>query len=316
MTLSFTELSLQLFEGLTGLKRVLFRVDAGCIPGLSFGHLSRCTHLSRALQRQGVSTALLMQQTPDGMEHARALGEHLRPATAQSVRCSEAQALVLDMPYDVDMALVEAAHAQNMRLIWIDDTGRSHLQADIVVNSSILAQQAEYPHAKMTLLGPSYFPIAHEDRLLAEVKVVRTLPARRVCMTFGGSDPTGLTLRVLKAFADSHFRPQLEVVLGPGFAPALLAPVRALAEQCAARVLQAPCRLLPILYNADMVVCSGGRTMYECHALHIPMLAVGSTPDEAVQVETFRQQGLLLSGLATWDEHFFIKEISQYVCKH
>lgn len=320
MTISLPELCSLLLEDPLATGPVLFRVDAGRLPGLSFGHLSRCLLLSRTLRNQGRPTALLMRELTDGVAFARSQGEQVLSPAPENLRHHPARALVIDLPYEPEPELLDEARHQGLQVVYLDDTGRPNIHADVVLNTSILARPDMYPRVRRKLLGPEYFFLDARDLSLAH----RSRPNRKVSrslhmvMTFGGSDPTGLTDKALTAMTalatEAGLIPQapdlrLDVVCGPGFAS--FNKVRTLAAQISARVLVAPPRLLPLLAEADLVICAGGRTLYECHALGIPVLAVASTPAEAAAVEAFVERGLIRSGLPAWDTQAFTQELSR-----
>lgn len=336
MTTSSPEFRDLLLEGTGTAGTILFRVDAGRAPGLSYGHLSRCLMLSRELRQRGTDTALLMGGLPDGVAYARSQGERVLPPTPDALRRTSARTLVIDLPYDPEPELLEAARSAGLLLAYLDDTGRSHIAADVVLNSSILATPDMYPLVRMALLGPEHFFMPPEDMALSRrcggratanvpcAPVAPNAPAipsaqsspvttptsdtrPRVALTFGGSDPTGLTGKVLAALADAALPLSLTVILGPGFANE--SPIEPLAESLAATVVRAPERLLPILCDADLVLCAGGRTLYECTALGLPTLAIASTDNEAAVIAAFLARGMLPAGLAAWDAGLFVRTL-------
>lgn len=320
MTISLPELCTLLLEDAPATGPVLFRVDAGRLPGLSFGHMSRCLLLSRTLRSQGLPTALLMRELTDGVAFARSQGERVLTPTPETLRHHPARALIVDLPYEPEPELLEEARLQGLHVVYLDDTGRACIHADVVLNTSILARPGMYPYVRRNLLGLEYFFLDAEDLSLTHRGRTNRKASRPIhaVMTFGGSDPTGLTDKALTTMAAlvtgaglAQQAPalRLDVVCGPGFAG--FDKVQALAAQISARVLVAPPRLLPLLAEADLVICSGGRTLYECHALGIPVLAVASTPAEAAAVGAFVERGLIRAGLPAWDTQAFTQELSR-----
>jgi len=309
--LSLTELCAKLLEGAGPVKTVLFRVDAGRLHGLSFGHLSRCILLSQTLRAQGTKTALLMRDIQEGVEHARGQNERVLPPTTEVMRQENVQVLVIDLPYEPEQDVLAEARNRGMWIVYLDDTGRSHIKADLVLNTSILTEPTMYPNVSRTLLGLDYFFMNPDDLALASHS--RPTPDSAlppsVVMTFGGSDPTGLTLQALAALERYRFPIRLDVVLGPGFA--YIDEVQDVAARIAARVLVSPPRLIPIFQAAELVICAGGRTLYECHALGIPALAVASTPNESEHISAFLRRGLLLEGLMEWNEENFVRALNK-----
>ncbi|MBZ2171987.1 hypothetical protein [Nitratidesulfovibrio sp. SRB-5] len=336
MTTSSPEFRDLLLEGTGTADTIFFRVDAGRAPGLSYGHLSRCLMLSRELRQRGTDTALLMGGLPDGVAYARSQGERVLPPTPDALRRTSARTLVIDLPYDPEPDLLEAARSAGLLLAYLDDTGRSHIAADVVLNSSILATPGMYPLVRTALLGPKHFLMPPEDMALSRrcrgraassvpgapaMPDSQSSPVRpgrpssppspdtrpRVVLTFGGSDPTGLTGKVLAALEKAALPLSLTVILGPGFAAEN--PIEPLAESLAATVIRAPERLLPILCDADLVLCAGGRTLYECTALGLTTLAIASTDNEAAVIAAFLARGMLPAGLAAWDVGLFVRTL-------
>ena len=53
---------------------VLFRVDGGHIPGVSFGHLFRCLGLAEDLKDHHINSIFVMKAYPEGTEFVQAKG--------------------------------------------------------------------------------------------------------------------------------------------------------------------------------------------------------------------------------------------------
>lgn len=288
-------------------QRVLFRVDAGRVPGLSFGHLERCAVLSRRLRRDwGCHTTLLMRPLPEGLARARELGEATALPPEWPGLLAAAQALVVDLPYPPETPVLDAARAVGAWLVFLDDTGRELPPCQVVLNSALTARPEQYPRAARTLLGPDFL-LLDERFAAARHPGPRRSDRPLVLVTCGGSDPTGLTLRLLEALVAAQPLPpcRLRVVLGPGFGPGegVARVLARLAEP--SELLLAPPDLLPLFLECDLAVSAGGRTLYELHALGVPTLAVASAPHEAEQVAAFLQRGLLQGGLVAWDPTAF-----------
>ncbi len=297
------------------------RVDAGRVGGLSYGHLERCRILSALLRQEGATTRFFMRPLPDGVARARECGEtvHLvEPVEADGTpwltMFAQADALVVDLPYDPEPELV-ALCAQSAggarRVGCIDDFGRDLLACDVVLNYSVLADPAAYPRAGRVLLGPEYLMMDAAFQALAAGAANRS---NALVVTLGGSDPTDLTRRILpRLLAHDLHGLQVLAVLGPGFGEG--DDLLALAERSGGRlaVCRAPEALLPLLADSAGVICSGGKTLYECLALGKPVVAVGSTAREAEVIAAFEGRGDLVGGLACWNEQEFSESISRLV---
>ncbi|MEW5772130.1 MAG: hypothetical protein AB1916_01280 [Thermodesulfobacteriota bacterium] len=287
--------------------RVLFRVDAGRLPGLSFGHLERCHVLAEQLRAEhGSDIALLMRPLADGLARARALGERVALPEEWPALLAAADILVMDLPYDPEPEILDAARRAGAFLALLDDTGRDLFPCDAVLNSSLLANPAMYPRARHTLLGPEHFILGPGFAGLRHRGSGDGGPAL-VLFSFGGSDPAGLTLRTLHALDGLAPFPacRLQVVLGPGFGPTDEVEAALAALPAPGEILRAPRDVAPLFAGCDLAVCAGGRTLYELHALGTPTLALASAPHEEQQVEAFAQRGLIAGGLTCWNDKTF-----------
>lgn len=293
------------------LGRVLFRVDAGKVAGLSFGHLERCAVLSRLLLRAGAeATTFLMRTMQGGLARARALGLEVALPSRWPEALAGGDVLVVDLPFPPEEQVMRAARQAGAYLALLDDTGRDLFPCDLVLNSSVLAEKSMYPRARKTLLGPAYC-ILDERYAAARHHGSDDAGPPVVLLTFGGSDPTGLTARVLRALgtlAGTAPACRLRVVLGPGFGDATKVEQAREKLSLASELHVSPEDMLPLFTGCDLAICAGGRTLYELRALGTPTLALASAPHEARQIDAFLRRGLLQCGVTRWSENEFLNK--------
>jgi spore coat polysaccharide biosynthesis predicted glycosyltransferase SpsG len=308
-------------------RRILFRVDAGCIPGLSFGHLYRCLSVARRALDTGTETVIfLMRDHPDGVGVAEQVGMLVVPMPVGITSDDEASLItglvsetaaewiVVDLPYDdQDFSWQGPLRAGGTRVLFVDDARFRVPEADVVWNSSILAPGKLYsaePTARI-LAGMDYFIF---DRDGESVPLARTEGKINVLIAFGGSDPTGFILRVVgtlltRPWPDCRFR----VVLGPGYREG-----RQVQDTLEERgndweIVENPPSLMPYLDGSDIAVCNGGRTLYELACLGRTALPIASTAYEATTVAAFLNHEIVPSGLAEWDRGAFLEDFTNLV---
>jgi spore coat polysaccharide biosynthesis predicted glycosyltransferase SpsG len=302
-------------------RRVLFRVDAGRVPGLSFGHLSRCLILSRVIgELFGSEKLFFMRGYDQGIRHARDRREHVRTLPIETPVPEEGEAVlkvcrefrpdwvIVDLPYaDLETSYFPVLRNRGAKIFFIDDFRFTNPGADVVLNSSILAPDRTATAGDMGtkfLLGPDYF-IFNESR---NGPAIAKEGARNVLLTFGGSDPTGLTLKVLEALVserwpDVYFR----VILGPGYADLnSIKAVLSVRESCFG-IEENPPDLVPFMRGCDLAVCAGGRTMDELHFLEKTFVPIATSDIEGEAVKEFIKRGLVPAGMVTWDPSEFRK---------
>lgn len=266
-------------EGTT--SRVLVRADASTSIGT--GHVMRCLTLARALSERGAAVTFVSCEL-DGSLRERVLAAghdlvevHGAPGGAGDVsacseRAREATAIVVD-GYGFDAAYRRALRAAGLPVLALDDLVAGPLEADLVLNPSPDASEAAYRAAgerAELLLGPRFALVRVE--VLAHRE--STSVGDGVLVTFGGSDPLGLTVPVAEALRRALPSVVLWVVLG-GSVREPSAIERAL------RVIDGPTfvvRNLPDLGDAiarsRIAVSAAGSTMYELAALGRPSVLV------------------------------------------
>ncbi|HDY87573.1 MAG TPA: hypothetical protein ENH82_05580 [bacterium] len=149
-----------LFDGYGIPRKVFFRVDAGRIKGLSFGHLARCNILSKTLKKYwNTETIFIMQNYTDGVKHADVLGETVTLVNDSRLNWLEnlSDAIIFDLPNGLGVDELAIAKEKGLWAIVLDDTNNNVPWANVVLNSSILAQSMGYPKEARLLLGPEYF---------------------------------------------------------------------------------------------------------------------------------------------------------------
>ncbi|MEW6263539.1 MAG: hypothetical protein AB1641_10740 [Thermodesulfobacteriota bacterium] len=278
----------------------------------------RCHYLAQALLRAwNPDIFFVMGDCSAGVTQARSWGYEVVPSRRGALNelAGQSGALVFDLPGEDGLKEFTQAGRPDLWTIVLDDVGRPFPWADVIVNSGILARPDPYPPGARLLLGPEYLILPESyDPVSWDRSTRRDSPT--VMITFGGSDPTGLTLKVIRAISKRKWPGvSFKVILGPGFGPGR--DVRDLVDKTTAdiEVIENPPELLPWFLQADLVFCAGGRTLYELHALGVPVLAIASIGHEVEGVRAFKDRGLIEAGLEQWNEEVFLREWSYMLKK-
>ena len=269
-----------LFENNKNPKKVLFRVDAGRTYGLSFGHVSRCLMIARVLREEyGSEIMFLMRDFPDGINHVTRYGYTVRKfpvhpdceergIVVDTIKEYQPDMLVIDVPYkNLDTSYFSKLREQGINIVFIDDSRFIYPNVDVLLNSNILAPKRmekihnpKYVNTRF-LLGIDYFVF---DESLLEETPVRTKGVYNILVTLGGSDPTLLTLKVLKALLEEDWTGYaFYIILGPGYSDLNEIETLIGGSRKEYHVVINPTNLIPFLKRCDFAICAGGRTMYE-----------------------------------------------------
>ena len=142
--------------------RVLFRAPAG--PRRGFGHLLRCRSLARAL---GVPPMVALRGTPATRLAAKRLGVTVIPGDpARALRTVRPHVVVVDDPIARQGARwIGLARDQKVPVIGLHDLGLGCLEADLVVDGSVVTRVPRGPRQVRTglrcaVLDPAFARLA------------------------------------------------------------------------------------------------------------------------------------------------------------
>jgi len=167
----------------------------------------------------------------------------------------------------------------------LDDLETTEHYAQVIV--SVMNQEKETPEGFYG--GPAYAILREQFR--GRVKEVREKP-RLVLLSFGGSDPQGLTLKAARALQRLPGEIDVLAVAGPAFSS------RKVFEALVAR-LPRPVKLIneagghisELMLEADVVVGSGGMSVYEIAALGTPGIVLAQNAREERRMREFARHG-------------------------
>lgn len=279
---------------------ILIRADAS--PSKGTGHVMRCLALAEALREQeAVPVFATREITPslrerllwDGFDHHDLTGDDPAALLELADRLG-ATALVVDS-YWLDAGWRAAVRPGFRTVLALDDLADRMLHADLVWNPAPGAASLPYatlaPGARL-LAGEPYLLLRREIRQAATAPQAAVAARTRILLTFGGSDPAGLTVPVVKRLAPT-LPPGvwLDVVAG-GSNPALDC-IRAACARFPDRVrLHVDSREMGELMGAaGLAVTAGGGTVAELAALAVPSLLAVVADNQAPAAADARTRG-------------------------
>ncbi len=286
-------------------RRIAIRADAG--PDLGMGHVYRAYALYLELHDHDVRVF-----TRDDEAH-RLGADFLRShdVAVETVAdeedflgCLERFApdvVVVDM-LDTDEAYMSPIRSLTPFLVAVEDLGPGSQLADIVINdlyTDLYAAENHWYGVRYAVLGPQFERVAPPADLRPEV--------RRILVTFGGADPSGLTAKALSAIAETGFAGEVTVVLGPGYPHGQVD----LAEYgLNGTVLRAVTDLAVIMHDCDIAVTSAGRTVTELMTQGVPTIALCQNMRELMHTHASSPFGVTNLGLG---KHVTVSTLAEHV---
>lgn len=244
-------------------KEILFRVNAG--DKFGFGHLRRCLVLARMLRDEYDPYFLVQGDDRLGeiffQENLNfKLTMHGFDSQAQDIRGLAPQLIVLDMmdtPIDFVRRIKEYAPVLDL-----DDRGSGADAATMNIYSLPLDIEKQANHA-----DPKYLVFDPEINNYSKKRYSPTI--KKILVTFGGSDPAGLSSVVIKAAKRMPTELQWTVVRG----------VFNRDRWAEGNYTELPGRdtIFDLIQEADLVVTSFGMTAYEAAAIGTPVVLLNPT---------------------------------------
>ncbi|MBP7335141.1 UDP-2,4-diacetamido-2,4,6-trideoxy-beta-L-altropyranose hydrolase [Niveispirillum sp.] len=285
---------------MSGANRVLIRADAS--PAKGTGHIMRCLALAEALRDQGavpvfatreITESLRARLLADGFDHHPLAGDEPADLLALAHRLG-ATALVVDS-YWLDAGWRAAVRPGFGAVLALDDLADRMLHADLVWNPAPGA--ASLPYATLApgatvLSGEAYLLLRREIRQAAAAPRLPLAARNSILLTFGGSDPAGLTVPVVKRLAPSlPSGVRLDVVAG-GSNPALDCIRAACARFPGVVRLHIDSREMgSLMAAAGLAVTAGGGTVAELAAVAVPSLLAVVADNQAPAADDARSKG-------------------------
>lgn len=267
---------------------VFVRADAS--ESIGIGHIRRCAILAAELSKHGYGVVLVTRTRPEAKGVALGwpyqvvqLDGRCHPHTNEELSDAEKTQAVIQhhgagrswvivdgerFGYDWERFLRQSGH---MILAFDDSRSRRHC-ADIVVSDSEKPfDGALLPGSEPTqrLSGRQYALIDERFKPVEDTVTRARREKKTILITYGGSDPTGETLKAMQAVAwfqrvstRSHRIGQIDIVVGPlnCDAVAITAEARGVSS---AKIHCAPACLAPLMQSADIVLTAGGNSMVE-----------------------------------------------------
>jgi spore coat polysaccharide biosynthesis predicted glycosyltransferase SpsG len=285
-------------------NKIAIRVDGGQLWSISMGHVYRSLTLASELKKNPLlEIQFVMRDFAEGVRVVcdREFPIILLDPTIDIPRETEilgglkANLMIFD-GIDVEKKPLEFFAQQKIKTLAIDDLGGKSIAADVVVNGSIVPENHHYSHGQhktQYYLGEKYAVI--DPSFSAKNLRKRKAHSFSVLLFFGGSDPAGLTIQVIKILERYPDLGEIKVVLGSSFGDAT--SVRSLIQNAVHpyTILQNVSNLAEIMGESDLAITSGGQVAYEAAACGLPLIIIPSIEHERKTAAAFCQKGMAVS---------------------
>ena len=278
-------------------NKIFIRVDSGVEIGA--GHAMRCLSLAQILKKMNFDLCFISKKTKGGISklfadkgfpvyyiqdnHSKSKkSEIIKNDAKQTAKIvikhqTESSWILVDH-YDLDFKWEKILRKYVNKIIVIDDLARKHdsdLLLDQNYNKNLKTRYNKLvPKKSIKLLGPKYALLRDEFSILRKTVKPRK-NFKRVLISFGGSDPTNETGKVLSAIkilkTKKQFPKEVNVVISSS-------------DKNKKRVKQL-CNSIPntkfyqnvykigkLMYKSDLAIGAGGSSIWERFCLGLPTI--------------------------------------------
>ena len=270
-------------------KSIIVYFEAGYEKGL--GHLYRCRSLAFELSKfKNISITISTAQKElydigfKGLKYKWLSPEKILESYDYDV-------FILDIS-DCPIKLQREIRKRSYFFVGIDDWGMGPFAYDIVFRPNILKLPSPnmlendskvYQGGEFVLLNQGYSEVIVVDK--------NKDVAENVFLCFGGSDPSGYTIRVIKILLKMKLTEdiQFSVVLGPAFTE--VDRINALLkDRSNFKIFQNPSNMIELYNSCDTAIISGGGLLYESCALAIPSIALAQEQEQHEETKLFAKK--------------------------
>lgn len=318
---------------------VVIRADSSVVLGS--GHIMRCLTLADVLVAKGVNVIFICSPMAGDMsDYIRQKGYVvllLKPTTAQGEFVWENDAkqvsslltdfeqtvgwLIIDH-YQIDIKWEKTVRPFVRNILVIDDLANRKHSCDILLDQNYyLNMQIRYcelvPIQCRQLLGPTYVLLRQEFLTGRKRLRFRDGQIQRILVFFGSSDPTGETMKVLKALSDwKRSDVAVNVIVGNSnrlkdeiYSACLTMPNTSFACQVD--------NMAEFMLQADLAIGAGGSATWERCCLGLPSIVIVVADNQAEVTEAVASTGAIVKlGSHTAVDESQILAILIYLSSH
>ncbi len=198
--------------------------------------------------------------------------------------------------YHFDSDYQRALRRHGFQTLVIEDTVRfPHYYADLLLNQNDTSGERGFVcDTDTTILCGSRFSLLRSEFLNAKLST-KEIPSRakRLLVTFGGSDPGNITLEVIKSLGTSGLS-DLDIKVLVGAANQNRESLKKVAGSLGMEIhlLTHVADMVGLLSWADLAVTAGGTTCWELALMGVPALVLQTAENQSGVIDTLSQFGI------------------------
>ncbi len=206
------------------------------------------------------------------------------------IREEKPQILINDA-LDTTKEFMQNARETVPLIVNFEDLGEGALHADLVFNALYEEFSIQKNH-----YGGSHYAILREEFLFLPKHIIRE-KIELITITFGGTDPNNITFHSMNILPKEFPQITFRFILGPGYAHSKEKIRKLSKEHPNVELIEDTNKMSKHLFESDIVITSGGRTVFEAAAAGTPCIVICQNERELRHRHITSRDGVINLGL-------------------
>ena len=264
------------------LMKVLFITSYG---KEGFGHLVRCIAISQAFKKLKINYKFLINNEKNIFDNLKkseieASFDWYKEKHKTISVIKKFDIIILDSLKISKNFLIRIKNVSKF-MVYINDYNRWKINGILHVDWTLLKKRRTN---KLEILGHKYTPLRKDFIKSKNYKLNKKI--KNIFIFFGGSDVRGLSNKTLNYLVKNH----------PDFNFKIISKKKEFKNVKYYNLLNAK-KLIKILFKSDLVITSGGQTLYEIAYIGIPSIVFSETKYDSEDIKAWTKKGgILYSG--------------------
>ena len=314
------------------IENCYIRVDTN--NKIGSGHLLRAEILADELKEAGIDVFFICKQIPE--TYKIKLENKNYNVIIPKEETPETEAILNNIHTENNLVITDSddkffyskefqqqIRSQGNKLMTITFYNDTHFYSDIILNQNIMATYQTYSteHYTIKLLGTKYLILKKDYRILANkqpYKQHKLSGKKTILLTFGGSDADDRTAFVYEALTqikNTKVINKIIIVLGALYKNKNKIKQLAATSGIPTEIyMNTPC-MPHLIYESDIMISSGGLTVWEAAALQKPVIIIAGS-DREIKSGKFLANKQLAHYLGTKNDWISTQKLSttlQYI---
>lgn len=284
-------------------KRIVIRADGSRLIGM--GHLVRQATIAEFLIKCGAEVIFCIRDFKEGVLF---LQKKNLVVKTMSIAVKKNPDIIINLEPDIvihDFLETDIAYMEKLKkelpkcfFVGFDDLGEGGVLHHVLFDANRVPVEKEVVWDKNNLqakrfFGANYIILREEITQVAATDKKIKVEAKDALVLFGGSDPAGLTLKLvmdwIKDMPDIIFR----VVLGPGMRDKHIVETHLVDNVVFYENIDAV-QMANLMKDADLAIASGGISMFELACVGVPSIVLAQNKAEIVNMHLFAEKQIII----------------------